>query len=186
MEKNQNNEIILARIILSHAPVAVAITDEEKSIRQYVTDFISENKVPLAEASILPIRIDCRLFKDEVSFWRGIAGAIKDAVPSDFEWSEDAMDAWDEINSSTDTYFLKEDIRVLAQDYLDLTKWHILLIFEEFECVLEKMNREGSLKFRSLTLDYIVMTVTRRPLRTIGWELLKEVYFCNQFVSFNI
>lgn len=186
MEKNQNNEVIITRLVQSHAPNSVVIMDKEKCSCQYVDGFLSENGATLAEASILPLRFDCTLFSDKVAFWKGIAKSIKDAVPTDYEWSEDALDAWDDIRSSHDTYFLKEDIITIAQEYLDQTGWRFLLVFEEFENILEKMDKQDSLKVRSLSLTFVLMTVSHTPLKELGKKLYNDVYYCNQFVSFKI
>lgn len=186
MEKNQNNEIIITRLVKSHAPSAVIIVDKEKSADQYVDDFLSENKDVLLKASILPLRLPCVPFTDKVSFWKGIAQNIKKTIPSDFEWSDDAMDAWDDVESSNNTYFLKEAIVTIAIEYLEVTGWHLLLIFEDLESILEKMDKEDSLKLRSLSLNFVLMTVTHVSLKELGERLFNDIYYCNQFASFKI
>ncbi len=186
MEKNQNNEVIITRLVRSHAPSAVVIVNMEKSSRKYVDDFLSMNATDLVEASIIPIRLDCNSFTDKVSFWKGIAKTIKKTISSDYEWSDDAMDAWKCVELSYDTYFLKEAIITIAQEYLEETGWRFLLIFEDFESILEKMDKEDSLKVRALSLSFTLLTITHTPLRELGERFFNDVYYCNMFASFKI
>lgn len=184
MAENQNDTNLVTRIVESHAPCSVVIEDNKIDLYRFVDKFLSDNDEKFKAASILPVRIDCSQINDKIHFWKRIAEQIRLAVPGDFEWDDDADEEWETIESSQNTFFLKESIVTIAKLYFEMTGWYFLLVFEGFEFALEIMDMEDSLKVRDLTRTFVMLTVTHKSLKVLGEGNVNNFYYCNQFETF--
>ena len=183
MEEDQNNfEQVLSRI-LTKSPCSVVLssgTDPD----EFLDLFISAYNETLIKASLLPIRVKCAHFSDSISIWKEIAMKVKTAMPSVFEGNVITGKLFLGIERATTTESIKSYlIRILEQIFKG-SGWMMLLILEDFENVVDKMEEHDLMKIRGMTTSFVIMTVSYMELKKLVDDKYEHAYFCNQFVTY--
>ena len=173
---------ILSRV-KSKAPCSVIIENNTISDESFTDGFLSIQGESLKQASILPVRFDCGLYQDSLSIWKGIAGAIENAMSVVFEGDELTEDYFSIISDTDDTDDVQSYLIDIIDDIHENVGWRMMLILEHFDNAIESMPEYDIMKIREMTETLSIVTITRVSLEDLCEQHYQNIYFANQFLD---
>jgi len=183
MEKDQNKfEQVLNRI-LTKAPCSIVLPPDMDA-ECFADSFINAYKEPLGKENILPVRVKCTRFPDALSIWKELSMKIKEAVPTVFEGDIITTRCFMSIEQATSTEVIKSYLIRILNQIEKKTGWMILVVMEDFENVVDKMEEHDIMKVRGITTFAVILTLTHVELLRLCEEKYGHAYFCNQFVTY--
>lgn len=187
VQSKEQYEKIMERIIRGKASASAVVENAEIPLGMITGDILSEYVVALKEAHIVPVRFDCTKYEDSLSMWVGIAGSIKQALPTVFQETVAYERKWSRLEKAMDkTESIKMNL-ISILNYVQMEAgWGVLLIMEGFEAAVEKMDEYDILKVRGLTASMRILTISHTTLAEMGEQKYKSAYFSNQFYTYTI
>jgi len=183
MEKSQNKfEQVLTRI-LTKSPCSVVLP-QDIDTGGFTDSFIETYEELLGKGKIMPVRIRCGEFSDAVSLWKEFALKIKDAMPSVYGGDIITTRCFMAIERATTTDVIKSYLTRILSQIEKGSGWMILLVMEDFEAIIEKMEEHDIMKVRGITTFAVILSITHSELRKLCEDKYGHAYFYNQFVTF--
>lgn len=183
MEKDKNErEKVLTRI-LTKSPCSVVLPQDIDTVG-FTDSFIEAYEEPLRKDKILPVRIKCGSFPDAISIWKELALRTKEAISSVFDGDIITNRCFMAIEQVSTTDAIKSYLTRVFSRIDENSGWTILLVMEDFENAIEKMEEYDIMKVRGITTYAAIMSVTHTDLRKLCEDKYGHAYFCNQFVTF--
>jgi hypothetical protein len=173
---------ILSRV-KSKAPSSVVIENSTISDKSFTDGFLSVQGELLKQASILPVRVDCGLYLESLSIWKGIAKAIETAMPIVFDGDDLTDDYFTIISDTDDTDDVQSYLIDIIDDIYENVGWRMMLILEHFDAAIKAMPEYDIMKIREMTETLAIVTITRISLEDLCEQRYQSIYFANQFLD---
>ena len=172
--------------VLSKAECCVVTGEQEESGAVFVCDFLAHCGESLSQSSVLPVRVDCDSWPDSLSIWKAIAKGVEENYPHVYEGNDVTESFFSIISETEDTDDVQSYLSLILNEISENCGWRILLVMENFESAIDRMEEFDIMKLRELAKSLTLMTVSRIPWVTLSIEKYKNPYFYNQFETFNV
>ena len=166
--------------VLSKAECCVVTGDQS----DFVVGFLSHCEDTFSESSILPVCVDCKPWPDSLSIWKAIAKGVEDHFPSVYEGNDVTEMFFSVISDTEDTDDVQSYLSMILNEISENCGWRILLVMENFESAIERMEEFDIMKLRELAKSLTLMTISRSPWVEVSIDKYKNPYFYNQFETF--